>query len=389
MQNERIYLDYAATTPVDPRVMQAMQPYFQEIYGNPSSVHTFGQQAGAALEEARTRVAKLLDASAAEVLFTSGATESNNLALRGLALAARARTGANRLVTTPIEHDSVLKTLQDLEQRHRFEVEYLRVDSTGRVEPASLRAALAERCAVVSVAYANNEIGTLNQLAEIGSRCQTLGIPFHSDAAQAGHLPLKVDDLKVDLLSISGHKLYAPKGVGALYIRGETDLASTLTGGGQEFGLRAGTANTPFAVALATALELAQQEGAELNETWMGMRDVVIQGVLDKIPDAMLSGHPNERLPHHASFSFAGVESNELLTALDVAGFACSSGSACKTGAPEPSRVLEALGFDPAWTSGSLRVTLGRSTRPEHIQLLLETLPSLIERLRITEAGQG
>lgn len=389
MHSGQIYFDYAATTPVEPRVMQAMQPYFQETFGNPSSAHTFGQEADAALEDARAHIARLLNAAPGEILFTSGATESNNLALRGLALAAREVRSATRLVTTPVEHDSVHKTLLDLVQQQGFELEYLQVDSTGRVVPESIQSALTDECALVSVVCANNEIGTLNPLAEIGLHCQAHGIPFHSDAAQAGHLPLNVLDMNVDLLSISGHKLYAPKGVGALFVRSGTDLHSTLTGGSQEFGLRAGTVNTAFAVALAAALEIAQLEGPQLNARWLEMRDQLIRGVLGSIPDAMLTGHPSERLPHHASFVFEGVDSNELLTALDLAGFACSSGSACKTGAPEPSRVLQALGIGPQWTSGSLRITLGRQTEPGHIQRLVKVLPDTVQRLRRVEIPQG
>jgi cysteine desulfurase len=388
MQRERVYLDYAATTPVDARVMQAMQPYFRERFGNPSSVHTFGQEAEAGLEQARARIAGILRASSEEIVFTSGATESNNLALRGLALATRRHRGATRLVTSPVEHDSVRTTVEDLVQNHGFELHELPVDVNGLVDPAKMQECLTDGTALVSVVYGNNEIGSINPIDEIGRRCRAAGVPFHVDAVQAGHLTLQVDTLNVDLMSISGHKLYAPKGIGALYVRKGLDLAPVLTGGAQEFGRRAGTVNTAFAVALAAALDIAQQEREALNRQWRELRDLLIEGVLARNPDARLTGHRQRRLPHHASFAFLGVDSNELLAALDLQGFACSSGSACKTGVHEPSKILQAIGLGPEWASGSLRVTLGRSTIQEQIERLLDVLPPLVERLRSVEVAR-
>jgi cysteine desulfurase len=381
--NQKIYLDYAATTPLDPRVAQAMLPYFSTKFGNPSSIHAFGQQADAALEVSRQSVAQVLNCSQDEIIFTSGGSESDNLALRGVAFAERKRRNASHLLVSAIEHPAISRTAEQLAHEFGFEMEILPVDENGRVDPDVLRTRLREDTAVVSVMYANNEIGTINDIAEIGAQCRRRSIPFHTDAVQAAaYLPVDVAALNVDLLSIGAHKFYGPKGVGALYIRKGTPIIPMQTGGEQEAGLRAGTHNTPYIVGLAEALQLAQDERDERLEKLRPMRDRIIGRVLEDIPAARLTGHPINRLPNHASFVFDGVDGNALLMTLDVAGYACSSGSACKTGDPEPSNVLLALGLPRSWALGSLRVTLGKDTTPQEVEAFLGDLPGIVERAR-------
>jgi cysteine desulfurase len=383
MNDLKVYLDYAATTPVDPRVMDAMHPYFSDDFGNPSSVHIFGQHAEAALEESREKVARVLDCRAIEIIFTSCGSESDNLAIRGTALAAMKSRQANHILISPVEHHAVSRTAQQLADLHNFEVEFLPVDSYGVVYPDTVAERIRPETALVSVIYANNEIGTINPISDIGTVCRSAGIPFHSDAVQAAaYLPLDVSSMNVDLLSIGAHKFYGPKGVGALYIRAGTPIIPVQTGGGQEFGLRAGTHNIPYIVGLAAALSLAQQERDQRIKKLMPMRDRLIGRILEEIPASHLSGHPISRLPNHASFVFHEVDGNLLLTLLDVAGFACSSGSACKTGNPEPSDVLLALGFTREWALGSLRITLGQATSPQEIDLFLDILPDMIVRAK-------
>jgi cysteine desulfurase len=380
---EPIYLDYAATTPVDQRVFEAMQPYFTSQFGNPSSIHYYGQRAEAAVEKAREVVAGLLGCEPREILFTSCGSESDNLALRGTAQAQRARRQADHLLITPVEHHAVSHTALALQDGEGFEVEYLPVDANGLVAPSEVARRLRPTTAVVSVIYANNEIGSINPLREIGQVVRAQGVPFHSDAVQAGaHLPLSVQELQVDLLALGAHKFYGPKGVGVLFRREGVPLTPTLTGGGQEFGLRAGTQNVPYIVGFAEALRLAQQERLQRSERLASLRDRLIKGVLETVPQARLTGHPTDRLPNHASFVFRGVDGNALLMHLDAAGFACSSGSACKTGNPEPSEVLLAMGLEPEWALGSLRVSLGNGTRQDHIEALVSHLPELVARLR-------
>ncbi|GAP14647.1 cysteine sulfinate desulfinase/cysteine desulfurase [Longilinea arvoryzae] len=381
--NSKIYLDYAATTPVDSRVLDAMLPYFSEYFGNPSSVHGPGQLADAALEEARRKVASLLGARSEEILFTGCGTESDNLALRGAAMGQRRSRGAYHILISPVEHHAVLHTVQQLEAYYGFDVETLPVDPYGRVDPQDVKASLRPTTALVSVIYANNEIGTINPVAQIGEVCREAGVLFHTDAVQAAaHLPMNVQLDNIDLMSIGAHKFYGPKGVGALYIRRGVEIIPAQTGGGQEFHLRAGTQNVPYIVGLARALEIAQTGIEERSGILSGMRDHLIERVVKEIPDARLTGHPQNRLPNHASFVFKGVDGNQLLMMLDAAGFACSSGSACKVGNPKPSEVLEAIGVMPAWNKGSLRVTLGHGTTPEHIDQLMAVLPGIVDQLR-------
>lgn len=380
-----IYLDYAATTPVDDRVLQAMLPFFKINFGNSSSVHFFGQQAEAALEESREITAKVLGCSPNEVIFTSCGTESDNLALRGSALAGRKSRGANHLLISPVEHHAVSKTAEQLASEFGFELEYLPVDSFGEVDPQEVASRIRTDTAVVSVIYANNEIGTINPIAEIGKICRQRKVPFHSDAVQAaGYLTVDTTTLEVDLLSLGAHKFYGPKGVGALFIRKSAgcDLLPVQTGGGQEFGQRAGTHNIPYIAGMAHALNLAQAEHLQRIEHVRPMRDYLIGQVLENIPEARLTGHPVKRLPNHASFVFKDLDGNVLLTLLDLEGFACSSGSACKTGNPEPSEVLNAVGLERAWTLGSLRVTLGSHSTAAQIESFTQVLPGVVERAR-------
>jgi cysteine desulfurase len=386
MAEDRIYLDHAATTPVDPRGLEAMIPYFSQRFGNPSSTHHWGQQADAAVEASRETVAKIFGCSAGEIIFTSCGSESDNLALRGAAYTARESRAATHILTTPVEHEAVLHTALDLAEHHGFDLEFLPVDTNGRVNPDDLAKSIRPETAVVSVIYANNEIGTINPIPELGAICSERGVPLHTDAVQAaGQMPIKVDDLSIDMMSISAHKFYGPKGIGALYLRSGTKLMPTQTGGSQEFNLRAGTLNTPLIVGLAKALSIVMDEHEEHYQDARAQRDRLISAILSLIPDARLTGDPTHRLPNHASFVLRGVDSNQLLAALDLAGFGCASGSACKTGDTAPSQVLTAIGLPPAWALGSLRVTVGRSTTHKDIESFLNTLPSLVERLRIEE----
>jgi cysteine desulfurase len=381
--DEKIYLDYAATTPMDPRVLEAMLPYFSQIFGNTSSIHIFGQQAEAALENARLTLAEGLNCQPNEVIFTSCGSESDNLALRGVAFVARRKRNADHILISPVEHHAVLKTAQQLAQLHGFEIEYLPVDEFGRVSPEEVATRLRKSTAVVSVMQGNNEIGTINPIHEIGEVCRSRGIPFHTDAVQAAaYLPVDVEDLKVDLLSLGAHKFYGPKGIGALYVRKGTPILPVLTGGSQEFGMRAGTHNVAYIVGFAEAFRLAQIERAQRVAHLKPLRDRLIGRVLEEIPAARLTGHMTERLPNHASFVFEGVDGNALLMLLDMEGFACSSGSACKTGDPEPSEVLTALGLPREWALGSLRITLGSGSSSEEIEKFLSILPGLVERVR-------
>jgi cysteine desulfurase len=387
MLNQKVYLDYAATTPIDPRVVDKMTPYFNQIFGNPSSVHTFGQQAEAALETARETIAGTLNCDLEEVVFTSCGSESDNLALRGAAFAAREDRGANHLLISPVEHHAVTLTAEQLAKLHGFELEYLPVDQYGRVDPGQVAARLGEETAVVSVMYANNEIGTLNPISEIGKLCRNHGVSFHTDAVQAAaHLPIDVETLNVDMLAIGAHKFYGPKGVGALYVRKGTRLIPNQTGGGQEFGLRAGTSNIPYIVGMAEAFRLVQSQIDARQSHSQALRDRIISRVLEEIPDSRLTGHPEQRLPNHASFVLHGLDGNALLMLLDVEGYACSSGSACKTGDPEPSEVLTSIGLSRDWALGSLRVTVGKDTRPDQVEGFLDALPQAVSQVRAMSA---
>jgi cysteine desulfurase len=378
-----IYMDYAATTPVDKRVLEAMLPYFADTFGNPSSVHRYGQRAEAAVDSARETVARVLNCQPEEIIFTSCGSESDNLALRGAAYAMRKRKKAHWLITSHGEHPAVSKTAQQLQDFHGFKVEWLELDEHGMVTPEAVEHAICGETVLVSVMYANNEIGTINPIKEIANICRIKGIPFHTDAVQAAaYLPVDVQSLGVDMLSLGAHKFYGPKGVGALYVRKGIDLVPSQTGGGQEFGFRAGTQNVPYIVGFAEALRLTAEERDQRSEHVIPLRDRIIGSVLEEIPDSRLTGDPIDRLPQHASFVFKDVDGNLLLTLLDAAGFACSSGSACKTGNPEPSDVMNALGFSREWGLGSLRITLGVSSTPTDVDALVKVLPSLVDKAR-------
>jgi len=378
-----IYLDYSATTPVDSRVLDAMTPYFSASFGNPSSVHRFGQQAEAAVDSARETVARVLNCRPEEIIFTSCGSESDNLAIRGAAYAMREKTGAKWILASRAEHPAVTKTLLHLEKYEGFLVEWLDVNEMGMVTPEAVSKAICDNTALVSVMYANNEIGTINPIKEIAEICRANNILFHTDAVQAAaYLPVNVNELGVDMMSLGAHKFYGPKGVGALYVRKGTPLVPHLTGGGQEFSLRAGTQNVPYIVGFAEALRLTHEEREQRVEHVKPLRDKIIGTVLETIPDSRLTGDMESRLPQHASFAFKGVDGNLLLTLLDAAGFACSSGSACKTGNPEPSEVMNAIGLSREWGLGSLRVTLGVHTTSSDVESFLKTLPELVEKAR-------
>lgn len=378
-----IYLDYSATTPVDPRVVQAMTPYFSDSFGNPSSVHRYGQVAEAAIDSARETVASILGCQPDEIIFTSCGSESDNLAIRGAAYATRAKTGAKWILASRAEHPAVTKTLAHLEKYEGFLVEWLDVDEFGTITSESVSNAICGETAIVSVMYANNEIGTINPIRELAEVCRAHHVLFHTDAVQAAaYLPLDVRALGVDLMSLGAHKFYGPKGVGALYVRRGTPLISHLTGGGQEFSLRAGTQNVPYIVGFAEALRLTNEERVQRVTHVKPLRDRIIGTVLETIPDSRLTGHPDARLPHHASFAFKDVDGNLLLTLLDAAGFACSSGSACKTGNPEPSDVMNVIGLSRDWGLGSLRVTVGMHTTPMDVDAFLTALPELVQKAR-------
>lgn len=378
-----IYLDFAATTPVDSRVVEAMIPYFDQDFGNTSSIHNYGQAAEKALEDSRDRISSIMNCSSDEILFTSCGSESDNLALRGVALAESLNRGAKHILISPVEHHAVSETAHQLSEIHNFSVEYLPVDRFGMVSPDDVHKRIRPDTALISVIYANNEIGTINPITQIGQVCQEHGIPLHTDAVQAAaYLPLDTQLLNVDLMSIGAHKFYGPKGVGALYKNKTIRIIPEITGGSQEFGLRAGTHNTPYIVGMAEALCLVEQERERRIEHVVAMRKMLVNLVLDRIPGAHLTGHPELRMPNHASFVFEKVDGNALLMTLSAEGFAVSSGSACKTGDPEPSEVLLALGMPPELASGSLRVTLGTSTEMDHVETFLDCLPGAVERVR-------
>ena len=376
-----IYLDYAATTPLDKRVLDVMMPYFSEAFGNPSSIHRFGQKADNAVDEAREKIAKALNCKASEIIFTSGGSEADNLALRGVMMARRDST--KWLLTAKTEHPAVSKTAEQLEKEYNFLLEWLDVNEHGVITAESLNKAVCNNTSLASVMYANNEIGTINPIADLAQIAKANNILFQTDAVQAAaYLDVNVEKLDVDLMSLGGHKFYGPKGVGALYVRKGTKLIPHLTGGSQEFSLRAGTHNVPYIVGFAEALRLAAEEREQRTNHVKPLRDHIIGNILETIPDSQLTGHPEQRLPNHASFVFKDVDGNLLLQMLDSAGFACSSGSACKTGNPEPSEVITALGHSSDWALGSLRVTLGKDSTAEHVDSFIKTLPDLVEKAR-------
>src|SRR5881628_367303 len=381
----RVYLDHAATTPVDPEVAEAMARVYRDVPGNPSSIYAEGQAARALVDTAREQVAAAIGASPSEIVFTSGGTEADNLALRG---ALKARRGErDGLVTTSIEHHAVLDTARDLAEHAHVRFTVVDVAPDGRVPPSAIAAAIDDRTSLVSVMHANNEIGTLQPLAEIGAICRDRGVTFHSDAVQSvGALEFDVRRIPVDLVSLNAHKFYGPKGVGALYVRKGTRVATMQTGGGQEKGRRTGTENVAGIVGLGVAMRIAREHRATESPRQAGLRDRIIAGVQARVPDAVLNGHPTERLPNNASFCIAGTDGESLIVAMDLEGFAVSSGSACTSGETEPSQVLLALGLDRELAKGSLRVTVGRSTTEAQVDRFIDALARVVARLRDSAA---
>ena len=375
-----IYFDHSATTPVDPSVAEAMLPYLKDRYGNPSSSYQLGKEARHRMENARLQVAALIGAPAEEIFFTSGGTEANNLAILGTAY--KKREKGRHIITTAIEHRAVLEPCKFLESQG-FEVTFLPVDEFGMVDPHDVRQAIRPDTILISVMHANNEIGTIQPVEEIGAIAEDKGITFHCDAVQsAGRIPVDIDRIRCDLLSISAHKLYGPKGVGCLYLRKGTEIVPLITGGGQEKDLRGGTENLPGIVGFGRAAELARQLLDRSHWEMVFLRDRIIEGISERIPNSFLNGHRFRRLPGHISFSFSNVDGRALLSVLDEKGIAASNGSACHSDAPGPSHVLKALGYSDGLAKSTLRITLGRDNNDHQVDYLLAILPDIIDALR-------
>ncbi|MCS7253582.1 MAG: cysteine desulfurase NifS [Armatimonadota bacterium] len=384
-----VYLDYNATTPLDERVLEAMMPYLKEQYGNPSSIYRFAQNARKAVEDARAKVATLLNASEREIVFTGGGTEANNYAIKGFAFANRHK--GNHIITSQIEHHAVLNVCKYLEERHGFEVTYVPVDSYGVVDVDAVREAIRDDTILITIMHANNETGVLQPVEEIAKLAKERGICFHTDAIQvAGKMRVDVQALGVDLLSISAHKFYGPKGVGALFIRKGVRIDPLIHGGHQEMGKRAGTENVAGIVGLAEAFALAHEGMEEEWEREKRLRDKLERGILERIPDVIVNGHPEKRLANTLNIVVKYVEGEAMLLSMDVEGICASSGSACTSGSLEPSHVLTAMGIPHELAHGSLRFSLGRFTTEEDIDYVLDVLPKVVERLReISPYGVG
>jgi cysteine desulfurase len=375
----RVYLDNAATTPVRPEVADAMVNFMIQDYGNPSSIHSWGRVAREGVEQARANVARLIGCRPTEVIFTSGGTEADNLAVMGVAFANRER--GNHLITSQIEHHAILHTCEYLED-HGFEITYLPVDTYGFVDPEDVRRAITPRTILVTIMHANNEVGTIEPIAEIAAVTAQAGVPLHTDSVQtAGKVPLDVNELGVQLLTVSGHKMNGPKGTGALYVRRGTRVEPLQHGGSHERKLRAGTENVPGIVGLGVAAGLAYEELDETRFRLADLRDKLIAGIL-KIPNTTLNGHPTVRLPHNVNVSYNDIEGESVLLALDMAGIAASTGSACTSSSLAPSHVLLAMGRDHQQAQGSIRMTLGRTTDQEDIDYVLAKIGPIVERLR-------
>lgn len=377
---KKVYLDYAATTPTDPEVIAAMEPYFFDKFGNASSLHAYGQEAKKALEDSRQTLADFIGASPDEIVFTSGGTESDNYALLGAAYALEKK--GNHIITSVIEHHAISEPAKFLEKKG-FKVTYLGVDKDGLVSSDDLKKVITDKTILISIMHANNEIGTLQPIAQLGKLAKDKGIYFHTDAVQTvGHIPINVDQLNLDLLSLSGHKFYGPKGVGALYIRKGTRLETFMRGGDQEKGRRASTHNITGIVGLAKAIELCQNKMGSEIKFQSALRDRLIKEIPVRIPEVRLNGHPTLRLPNSVNFSIKYIEGESILLSLDMLGIACSTGSACTSSSLEPSHVLLAIGLDHETAHGSLRLTLGRWTKESDIDYLLEKLPPVVQKLR-------
>ncbi len=379
--SRQVYLDYAATTFTDPRVVEAMAPYFTQSFGNPSSIYSFSEGNRKAIAGARKQVAAVLGSSPEEIYFTGSGTEADNWALKGIAF--KNSSKGNHIITTKIEHHAILYTGQFL-QKNGYDVTFLDVDSEGRVSLEALKNAVTDKTVLVSVMFANNEIGTIEPIAEIGAFCRERGIYFHTDAVQAtAHVPIDVKAMNIDLLSLSAHKFYGPKGVGALYIKKGVKIENFIHGGGQERGRRASTENVAGIVGLGAAIELASSRMKSASERISRLRDMLIDGVMKAVPHTKLNGAPSgERLPNNANFSFIGIEGETLLLDLDRAGIYGSTGSACSSGSLDPSHVLMAIGLSHELAHGSLRLTLGEETTEEDIQYVLSVLPGIVKQRR-------
>lgn len=378
--NQKIYFDHAATTPTRKEVLDAMMPYFMENYGNPSSIYELASENKKAVDKAREQVANAIGARDNEIYFTSGGTEADNWALKGIAEAYRSK--GNHIITSCIEHHAVLHTCEYL-SKNGYEVTYLPVDENGMVRLEDLRKAIKDTTILITIMFANNEIGTVQPIKEIGEIAKEHNIIFHTDAVQAvGHVPIDVKEMNIDMLSLSGHKLYGPKGIGALYVKKGIRLKAFIHGGAQEKGRRAGTENVPGIVGLGKAIEIIEANREEESEREAKLRDYLIDNILEKVPYCKLNGHRTSRLPNNANFSFQFIEGESLLIMLDMKGICASSGSACTSGSLDPSHVLLGIGLPHEIAHGSLRITLGEKSTKQDIDYLIEMIISIVERLR-------
>jgi len=385
---KRIYMDHAATTSTDVEVVKAMEPYFTLKYGNPNSIHSFGQEARKAVEEAREKIARLIGANSSEIVFTAGGTEADNHAIKGIAWANQKK--GNHIITSKIEHHAVLYSCQFLEKQG-FRVTYLPVDKYGLIDPEDVKKAITDKTILVTIMHANNEIGTIEPIKEISKVVKKAGVYFHIDSVQTvGHIPIDVNDLGADMLSMSGHKFYGPNGVGALYLRKGTRIVNLIDGGAQEKNRRAGTENVAGIVGLGKAAELAEERLTQGKEKKIvRLRDKLIKGIIEKIDHTHLNGHPTKRLPGNANFCFEFIEGESMLLSLDMEGVAASSGSACTSGSLTASHVLLAIGLPPEIAHGSLRLTLGKDNTEEEIDYVIDILPGIIKKLRALSPFQG
>ena len=379
-KTKKIYLDYATTTPVDPRVVKAMSPYFTEKFGNTMSLHNFGQEAKGALEESREKIASLIGAKPNEIIFTSSATESNNLALKGIAFTNRKK--GKHIIISSIEHPCVMESAKWLEVQG-FEITRLPVNKYGFINPDDVKKAIKKETILISVIHASNEIGTIQPIKEIGKICKEKGVYFHTDTVQSfGKVPIDVNKMNIDLLSASSHKMYGPKGAACLFIREGTRIEPILHGGGQESGLRSSTVNVPAIVGFAEACKICKREMKKEAQRQIKLRDKLIKGVLRGIKRAYLNGHPQKRLPNNTNFWFEFIEGESMVIQLDLLRVAASTGSACSSLKLEPSHILLAIGLKPEQAHGSLRLSLGRWTTEKEINYVLEILPEVIKKLR-------
>jgi cysteine desulfurase len=382
----KVYMDYAATTPLDPRILNAMKPYFSKKFGNTMSLYSLGQEAKQALEDSRETVAKFMNAQPEEIVFTGSATESDNLALKGIAFTNKNK--GRHIIVSSIEHDAVLNTAKWL-GKQGFEITYLPVDEHGLIDLEKLKSSIRKDTILVSMMHANNEIGTIEPIEEIGKICREKGVYFHTDAVQSfGKIPIDVEKMNIDLLSISAHKFYGPKGVGALYIRKGVKIEPLLHGGGHEFGLRSSTVNVPGIVGLAEAVRLRKKEMKPEAKKLTKLRDYLIKNIL-KIENSHLNGHPIKRLPNNASFWFAFIEGEALITQLDMYGIEASTGSACSSKSLEPSHVLLAIGLKHEEAHGSLRLSLGKENTKADVDYVLKVLPKVVNKLRKISPFKG